>query len=252
MKKLISILLILSIVLCLGACGDASTDESTTVAPTTSASADKADENTEAEELKGMALFFDADRYTAQKGEKTDVGDGTFSVNTSYALISKSELQFPKDIVLDGTDITLGVTKVDELLDMGWRMYSDISDDSTVNANSYAIFYIANSKNTVCISALNDSDSPASVYDCPVESVSFKAQNVEFDCNGLNSTSSPADVVSTLGEPTSIRITDYFDGEGKLVKSNVFITYYYEGFEADFFFYYNGTVTEARDVDFGI
>ena len=248
MKKLISILLVLSLTLCFGACDKDSDNGATETAATTQATSQQIPEVPA--ELKGMDLFFDAASYTAVVGEIQKVSDDIYSVSTAYSLRNKENIDKPLDIVIDFKELVLGTTTVSGLINSGWKMYSDVTDDSDVLANNYVIFYVTNSKCTLTIKALNRSDSPASVYDCVVESVSFDGQRVEYDYYGLSSSATLTELVDTMGEPTTISFTVYYNADSEYLSSNVYITYMYDGFSASFFYNVADATETVKDIGF--
>lgn len=248
MKKLISILLVLSLTLCFGACGKDSDNGATETAATTQATSQQIPEVPA--ELKGMDLFFDAASYTAVVGEIQKVSDDVYSVSTAYSLRNKENIDKPLDIVIDSKELVLGTTTVSGLINSGWKMYSDLTDDSDVLAYNYAFLNVTNSKCTLTIKVYNGSNNIVSAYDCVVESVSFDGQRVDYDYYGLNSSTTLAQLVDTMGEPTGITIVDYFDGEYEYTHSNVYVKYMYDGFSADFLYNVNGTAEVIKDISF--
>ena len=211
MKKLTALLLILTLALALCACGATPPPDTDDVpAPKVDTTAirdsyDKASTYVVATfKPKGMVV------------SEQDEDDGAYLFK-NWGKENIGNADFPAEIELDGETVTIGKTLVKDLADMGFEVSKG---KETVEPNEITSVMLTKDNRTCILSTADTmSDKPVPIDDIPVGAVSaaYASYALPFTYSGLDSESTPADILDKLGSPnSSINLSS--DAEGTIIE----------------------------------
>lgn len=220
MKKLIALLLALVMVLSMVACGSSEEPAETTAAPAETAPAqeettpveteapDSDEEDEEVlsnEEALAICLGMLGDSLNLDNYDEPEVEDGKVYLYQSEDI--ESELDYVVTIMED-LDICLdGVTTCQDLTDAGFAFNFP---ETVEGLNRYSGTCKHESGAWFTSTIVNPNEGAKPVGECYVTMITVIPQYVgDFEVNGINASSTIADVIAAYGEPYYVRYSQY-------------------------------------------
>ncbi|MBE6807340.1 MAG: hypothetical protein E7527_04950 [Ruminococcaceae bacterium] len=226
--------LLVAVLLSMTACGAAEpADDQATPSAT-----QPTDGNSAPDSQMATPLFFDGTKYTGTEEAPYEYAPGDYSIARKYALKGTPDFEIPTEMSLDGTPITFMHTTVKELLSKGWTLETGTKAGDTVSATSICKAVVKTTSGKYAMVYAGTADKAAATFEnCVITdvNVSYDATkalyyNGETDgadfalSSALKRTSVAADVVSKLGNPTNITITEWYKND-QHVESTITISY---------------------------
>ena len=241
MKKFLAIFLVLTLLLSFAACNKNGNDDESSTNPTEQtddngttnknepSKPNKNEEKTTAEpfvnpnltEPANLFKVVDVKNYDVEERKpNSSVTSGVTNLSKGYRLISKEDNTISNKIKVDKSEIVLGVTVLEELLNNGWELSENVDANTAVKDGEKETIIIKNAEDkAIQLNVKNMTNSIVAIPDCVVVKLSVLKEVKQYSWEDvvINDTVDTAkdtykDHISSLGEPIVVNVTEYYNG----------------------------------------
>lgn len=211
MKKIISILLVLIVLLGLVGCDitkNGNEDVNSNVSDVTK---------------QEYVKVIGKEKYDFTESEPLVHNDtGLKNITKTYTLKDKVDFEVPKNLKIADTEITVLTTAVNTLLNGGWTVVAGKAADQPQKAKQATNTSVKNANGDIAtLYAVNRTDKDIPFGECLINKVRIKYEKggiindtADFSISEkINKSSSYADIVDVLGEPNRVYVSEHYDGD---------------------------------------